>query len=75
MLIALYNTIAIPLAFVVTGLALGALVSLANDILSSAFGSVVHRSWGTIFLPGVLMHEVSHAVFLFIAGTKISEVS
>lgn len=74
MLIALYNTIAIPLIFVAIGLTLGALASLVNHILSSVFGSMVFRSWGTIFLPGILMHEISHAIFLFATGAKIDEI-
>lgn len=73
-LIPLYNTIAIPLIFIAIGLSIGALTSLINNILSSILGSVVYRSWGTIFLPGVVIHELSHALFLFVTGAKINEI-
>jgi hypothetical protein len=74
LLIALYATIAIPLVLVVVGLAIGILTSVVNRVLSTILGSIVYRGGDTLFLPGVIMHEMSHALFLFITGAKIGEI-
>jgi hypothetical protein len=62
------------LAFVLVGLACDLLSSLLMRVLSVVCGEAIYLLWSTLFLPGVLMHELSHALFLFVTGAEIDEI-
>lgn len=70
----LYGTIAVVAAFIAAGLVLGWLGSLVDSFLSGVLGSVVYRAWSTLFVPGVIMHELSHALFLTLTGARVTEI-
>ncbi len=74
LLIALYATLLLPLALVAVGLVVGALTSVVDSVLSVVLGPLIYRGGGTLFLPGVIMHELAHAVFLFVTGAKIGAI-
>jgi hypothetical protein len=56
------------------GWLLGLAQRLVDGMLSAFFGSFVVRNWSTVFLPGVVMHESAHAVFLTVTGAQVTEV-
>lgn len=70
----LYSTIAVVVVFMLVGLLLGWVGRLVDSLLSSVLGGVVYNAWGTIFVPGVMMHELSHALFLSLTGACVSEI-
>gem|GEM_PF-2500124 len=73
-LIPLYSTLLLAAIFIVVGLVLGFLARAIDALLSLPLGSAVYSAYGTIFLPGILMHELAHALFLALTGAQVTEI-
>ena len=65
-----------PFAIIALGLflnalrdALGVIVSFVTDPL------IVYGAINYVFFPGVMLHELSHALFAFITGAEITEIA
>lgn len=70
----LYSVLVVFVGFTLVGLLCDLLSTLVMSLLSGLLGPVIYLGWSTLFLPGIIMHELSHAAFLALCGARINDI-
>jgi len=70
----LYGTIFLVVAFMAVGRLLDALCGVVTGLVAGVLGDVVYWGWGTVFLPGTVMHELAHALFIACTGGRVTQI-